>query len=337
MTKIKTDVSLLCSILQNQSETMDYVAQSRFVKWIILQLSKIDPDASFEQDDYGNLYVTKGVAEFYPCVVAHLDTVHIDVDNFIITRVGDYILAIDGDTGEQTGCGADDRVGIYVAFEMFKRHKVCKLFFPMDEESGCQGTARADMEFFNDCSFLVQPDRGVYKNKLDYITFTNGVETTTKEFNKEVLPIVEEFGFKEANGSYTDIGELLIQGAGCCAFNISCYYNAHTSYEVINIPLLDKVLNVIDWCFTNLSYKRWDIEIISWKSSYDNVYDSWNDWDEVVKEDYTDAIFEDLSACVYNCEGNYVDETIDGCMYCNKCGKTLGENYLLNDITKEVF
>ena len=30
----------------------------------------------YEFDDLGSIYVTKGECEFYPCVVAHLDSVH---------------------------------------------------------------------------------------------------------------------------------------------------------------------------------------------------------------------------------------------------------------------
>ena len=38
-----------------------------------------DKGYDYEVDDFGNVYVTKGTlneGEFYPCVVAHTDTVH---------------------------------------------------------------------------------------------------------------------------------------------------------------------------------------------------------------------------------------------------------------------
>ena len=33
------------------------------------------PDAKFEKDQVGNIYITRGVSETYPCIVAHLDQV----------------------------------------------------------------------------------------------------------------------------------------------------------------------------------------------------------------------------------------------------------------------
>ena len=33
------------------------------------------PDAKFEKDQVGNIYITRGESETYPCIVAHLDQV----------------------------------------------------------------------------------------------------------------------------------------------------------------------------------------------------------------------------------------------------------------------
>lgn len=110
MKNIKPDIDLLCNVLRNQSESYDSEGQHKFALWIIQTLNKINPDFIYEFDDYGNLYITKGISNLYPCIVAHLDTVHKNVDNFIIKKVGEFIMAFDGDFGLQTGCGADDRV-----------------------------------------------------------------------------------------------------------------------------------------------------------------------------------------------------------------------------------
>ena len=38
-----------------------------------------DIELTVETDEIGNLFLTKGVAEIYPCVAAHLDEIHIHV------------------------------------------------------------------------------------------------------------------------------------------------------------------------------------------------------------------------------------------------------------------
>ena len=39
-----------------------------------------DVELSVEEDSFGNIFITKGVAGSYPCVTAHLDEVHVPVE-----------------------------------------------------------------------------------------------------------------------------------------------------------------------------------------------------------------------------------------------------------------
>ena len=51
-----------------------------------------------EEDTFGNVFITKGVADSYPCVSAHFDEVHSPVEKRIVHE-GEMIFAVD-DGGE---------------------------------------------------------------------------------------------------------------------------------------------------------------------------------------------------------------------------------------------
>jgi hypothetical protein len=108
--KLKADIGLLCDVMQNQCKSRDVAGQLKFANWIVRKLKSIDKDFVYEIDDFGNLYITKGEVDLYPCIVGHLDTVHNHVEGFIVKRVGDFVIGFDNYVGEQVGCGADDRV-----------------------------------------------------------------------------------------------------------------------------------------------------------------------------------------------------------------------------------
>ena len=62
-------------------------------------------------DGSGNVYATKGVAEYYPCVVAHTDTVH-DIDKIFVKEKDGNLYALN-EHNMKTGIGGDDsRVGL---------------------------------------------------------------------------------------------------------------------------------------------------------------------------------------------------------------------------------
>lgn len=195
------------------------------------------------KDKYGNLYVTKGTAEFYPCVVGHTDINQTVRNNVKIMTAYPWMFGFDADKAEQAGIGADDKVGVYFAVHMFDLFENIKLFFPKDEEVGLVGTYQADQTFFEDCSMLVQLDRNSYKN--DLITYTNGITVCSDEFVKAADSIMDKYMYKTNNGSCTDIGGIKkFDKVNCVAMNVSCgYINEHDSDEVISIPHFENAIN----------------------------------------------------------------------------------------------
>jgi hypothetical protein len=96
---------LLIEILGWQSESRR--EQEQIIPQLITYLNALNIDNSLliEKDTHGNIYVTKGRTNLYPCVVSHLDQVHRYNANKTIIRNGDYLLAFNG--AEQIGTGGD--------------------------------------------------------------------------------------------------------------------------------------------------------------------------------------------------------------------------------------
>jgi hypothetical protein len=196
-----------------------------------------------EKDAYGSLYVTKGNAEFYPCVVGHTDINQETRDRVKVITEYPWIFGFDLDKAEQSGIGADDKVGVYFAVHMFDLFDNIKLFFPKDEEVGLVGTYKANKDFFADCSMLVQLDRNSYKN--DLITYTNGITVCSDEFVDAASSTMTKYGYAKNNGSCTDIGGLKkYDTVNCVAMNVSCgYINEHSDEEVISMPHFENAIN----------------------------------------------------------------------------------------------
>ena len=64
--------------------------EAEIKKFVLEQLA--DVELAVEEDSFGNIFITKGIAVSYPCVSAHLDEVHVPVEKHLIVD-GDMIYA----------------------------------------------------------------------------------------------------------------------------------------------------------------------------------------------------------------------------------------------------
>lgn len=193
------------------------------------------------KDKIGNIYVTKGEDKTYPCVVAHMDEVHKKNKDKEIIAHNNVLLGIDCKAMKQTGIGADDKNGIWVALNLLKTEKVLKCAFFVGEEVGCVGSHQADMTFFDNVRFVLQCDR---KNGGDFITNASGVELCDKDFFERCE--AAKFGYKVTNGLQTDVVTLKEKGLKVCAINMSCgYYNPHQDSEMTRF---DELKNCLALC-----------------------------------------------------------------------------------------
>ena len=210
------------------------------------------------RQDHGNLYIRKGEAETYPCVVAHLDQVQTKHSpDFKVFLYDDVLFAYSAENGRQEGLGADDKNGIWVALKCLERFDNIKIALFKEEEIGCGGSSVALLNFFEDCRFIAQVDR---RNAGDLITDISG-SLVSEEFRADLLPIAERFGYKETYGMMTDVEELEDRGVGLSCINMSCgYYNPHTDTEYTKWSELqntrDFVFAIIEGCTDVYPFKR---------------------------------------------------------------------------------
>lgn len=193
------------------------------------------PDAKIECDKPGNLYVTKGKSETYPCIVAHMDQVQErHSKDFIVYEAEDIIIGFSPKHKEQQGLGADDKCGLWIGLKCLQKFDCLKLAFFVGEEVGCKGSGLANMAFFDDCRFVIEPDR---KGSEDLITQIGWTPLCSDDFLKDIG--FKKFGYKETDGMMTDIEALKDHGLLLSCINVSCgYYKPHSNEEFVYKPAL---------------------------------------------------------------------------------------------------
>ena len=193
------------------------------------------PDAKIECDKPGNLYITKGKSSTFPCIVAHMDQVQErHSKDFIAYEAEDIIIGFSPKHKEQQGLGADDKCGLWIALKCLQKFDCLKLAFFVGEEVGCKGSGLANMAFFDDCRFVIEPDR---KGSEDLITQIGWTPLCSDDFLKDIG--FKKFGYKEAEGMMTDIEALKDKGLMLSCINLSCgYYKPHSNEEFVYKPAL---------------------------------------------------------------------------------------------------
>lgn len=186
------------------------------------------PDAVVTKDAVGNLYITRGFAEDYPCIVAHLDQVQkVRSKDFRAVETRDLIFGYSPANRRQEGLGADDKNGIWIALRCLEKYEAIKVAFFVGEEVGCVGSNAADMAFFEDCRFVIEPDRRGYRDLITQISWEN---ICSEEFLLDMN--IEKFGYIPTEGLMTDVEALRSNGISVSCINLSCgYYEPHTDYE----------------------------------------------------------------------------------------------------------
>ena len=201
--------------------------EKRMARFITDELRRMG--IAYRKDRHGNIYAVKGNRKSYPCVVAHMDEVH-------RRKTGTYaahlvaesmIVGYDHKHRRMTGIGADDKNGIWVCLKCLESFKAMKCAFFVQEENGCIGSRKADMDFFADCRFVIGCDR---KGNGDIITRVHGMELCSEEFLETVSP--GRYGYHPASGLSTDVHTLKARGLSVSCINLSCgYYEPHTDRE----------------------------------------------------------------------------------------------------------
>lgn len=247
---MEKNYQLLKDILSIPTKTYQ---EDLMVEFLVNYLTKEGYD--WYRDEMNNIYVTKQTddnVDYFPCVVAHTDTVHqINKINVREERLpndkGEIKPALKGydDFGKPSGIGGDDKCGIFACLELLKEIPNLKVALFVSEETGCHGSKNADPEFFSNVGYAIQFDApgnwmvseycmGVklFDRNDSFFKICNEVLTTT--FNPEC---------KYQSHPYTDVYALKQKfDFSCINFAIG-YYNYHTANEYV---IVEDVYNGIE-------------------------------------------------------------------------------------------
>lgn len=200
-------------------------------------------------DPLGNIFVTKGSANYYPCVVSHTDTVHSDLTPYLVKEKtfknedNEEKIGLYGEyqNGDPAGIGGDDKCGIFICLELLHKTDNIKVAFFVSEEVGCLGSRNCDKVFFEDIGYAIQFD-APGKYGMSYTCMGYPLYDKEGEFMNKAKPILEQHipKYTENHHPYTDV-YILKQRFGFSCFNIPCgYYQYHTKNEYV---IIDDVIN----------------------------------------------------------------------------------------------
>ena len=274
------------------------------------------PEATIEIKD-NNVYVTKGVADYYPCIVSHTDTVHDIYEDFGVYERDGVLFAFSNDTETQVGIGGDDKVGVWIGLQMLLDKEAVKCAFFHSEEIGCVGSSDADMSFFDNVGYAFQSDRRGHK---DFVNNIYGVKLFSEEFSQKISPVLHTHGYQETDGALTDVYQLKLNGLDVCVANMSSgYYAPHSEKEIVDVVDAINCLDMISALIDLLGMERYEQKYetpksISFKKKKKNPYGWGYDFD------YDHSYWYDENLKDYKSEDYLDDESlkiVGSCEYCH--------------------
>ena len=297
--KKELNFELLKSLYKVFSPSMNEKKMRRFIKrYINRNISGV----TIVQDNAGNLLITKGESDSYPCICAHMDQVqHLHPKDFTCVENDDVIFGYSPKERKQCGLGADDKNGLFIALECLASYDAIKCAFFVGEEIGCKGSGSVDVSFFNDCRYCIQIDR---RGNSDMVTSIYS-EMCSDGFIHDVD--CWSHGYEISDGLMTDVAELRERGVEVSCINLSCgYYEPHTDYEFTSKSDLQKCYDFVCHIIENCT-KKYECKYVhrQWRDSYfghnqesDDVNQYWLDFihDEIYNylSFYEDAGFEEV-------------------------------------------
>ena len=222
--------------------------------------------------------VTPKQPDHYPLVCSHYDTVRINPPKgYNINKEG-LITSIEG------ALGGDDRCGVAIALSLMQAGIPANYAFFDEEEYGAGGSK----------DFLIETP-WIAKESSCYIGLDRKGHEDAAVYNyrsDKLLDIVGAYGFKEANGTMTDVSVIEEDFPKACV-NLSVGFNhEHTSNETIHIDIVMNTLQamkeIVDTC-TGIYFD--DLESVS------GDYGIWNRYDE-------DLPLEQLAIALTKINGN---------------------------------
>ena len=224
------------------------------------------PEAEVQMDGWGNLYITKNhapafplpsrggvgvgsVISGHPTLACHLDQVQtIHSDDFEVKEEKGMLYGWSEANQQREGLGADDKNGIYICLRCLEECPRLKVFMAVGEEKGCIGSSRADMSFFSDSLYVLEPDckggEEIHTNLKGIPCANPDFEQALLEANSSLFTLHSSFSITPGKGS--DIFALTLNGIGVSCANIPAgYYHPHKDDEYCVIAELEHTLSFI--------------------------------------------------------------------------------------------
>lgn len=272
------------------------------LRFLVKRLKTVDYTIHYTIDDSGNLYITKGVADTYPCVCAHTDSVqsHTDIEIHEVTYKDKLrLIGKHSDGGSQCGIGADDKAGVFVCMELLNQLPVLKVALFAGEEFGCIGSQNSDPEFFKNVGYVIEFD---CPGAHDVTHYCNGVKLFDEngEFYSVVKPILTEAMGREPKlhrHPYTDVWPLKRFHPVSCINLATGYYRYHTHFEYV---IVNEVLNAVNMgaaCIEALGNKVYEFtpsltEITSYERTMSKMRVEYPDVFKIEPEPYKNILDE---------------------------------------------
>ena len=248
--------------------------EARLIDYLTNHFDNMD-GYKYEKDKLGNLYVTKGISEYYPLVLAHTDTVHDIVEmevreEYLPNSQGESKLALKAYTkedGSPTGIGGDDKAGVFICLQLLEKFDVIKAFFPVAEETGCHGSRGANEEFFKNVGYAIQFDSTENDTMSLSLMGVKLFEEKSEFFNK-TRNVILEHGFTEwRHHPYTDTMILKEKFNFACLNFAAGYYNYHTCNEYVVVEDVINSINLGENVIKKLGNSFYEFKLDQKKSS----------------------------------------------------------------------
>ena len=221
------------------------------------------PEAEVQMDSWGNLYIRKcadsslftlhsSLPTGYPTLACHPDQVQeLHSEDFEVRQDGDRLYGWSEKNQQREGLGADDKNGIWVCLRCLEDCPRLKVFMAVGEEKGCIGSNHADMSFFADSLYVLEPD---CKGGTEIHTNLKGIPCASTDFEQAlhetwVASFTPPFGGDGGGltpGKGSDIFALTLNGIGVSCANIPAgYHLPHKDDEYTVIAELEHTLAFI--------------------------------------------------------------------------------------------
>ena len=260
-------------------------------------------------------------------LVAHMDTVFEIPSEIFYDNIRNVMWS-------PTGMGADDRTGIFIIIQIIKSGLRPHIIFTTDEEIGCVGASILAGQKcpFKDLRYIIQLDR---RGTNDCVFYDCD--------NQDFIKYVEQFGFSEAFGSFTDI-TTFCPAWKVAGVNLSVgYKEEHTRQERLYITPMFATLNKVKKMLTEKTIPSFEYIETQWsyahwlgKDFYGSKYDSYL-YDETC--DTCGKPFMPEEMLFYQTKDGFFRNVCTDCfiktniVYCEKCNEPY--EILQNQIIKE--